>query len=112
VNGYLLMLCCAADDLPVRFFASCEEAVDSACVNGPRIAELASLAAARLQRDPPTTCAVGSSSPSPTASRATPRRSISTWTTCSAECLPSCLEGVRRAGVAATGGLVAGSAEG
>src|SRR5262249_37320982 len=50
VNGYLLMLCCAADDLPVRFFASCEEAVDFACVNGPRIAELASLAAARLQR--------------------------------------------------------------
>jgi hypothetical protein len=53
VNGYLLILCCATDDLPVRFFASCEEAVDFACVNGPRIAELASLAAARLQRDLP-----------------------------------------------------------
>jgi hypothetical protein len=53
VNGYLLMLCCETDDLPVRFFATLEEALDFACVNGPRIGPLSALAAERLQRDPP-----------------------------------------------------------
>jgi hypothetical protein len=53
VNGYLLMLCCEMDDLPVRFFATREEALDYAYVNGPRIGCLADSSAARLQRDSP-----------------------------------------------------------
>jgi hypothetical protein len=53
MNGYLLMLCCGKDDLPVRFFAGRKEALDYALMNTPQVAQIAAQSAARLQRTPP-----------------------------------------------------------